>query len=43
MTLPFIVILFNRKYNKNGIKNCKNNFKKLNRNISYILAINKNK
>ncbi len=40
MTLPYIVILFNRKYNKN---NCKNNCKFMNRNISYILAINKKK
>ena len=36
MTLPYIVILFNRKYNKN-----KYNHKFLNRNISYILTINK--
>ena len=40
MTIPFIVILYNRKYNNIKLKN---NYKKFNRNISYILAINKNK
>ena len=41
MTIPYIVILLNRQKNKHKHKNnFENNFR---RNISYILAINKNK
>ena len=42
MTIPYLVILLNCKKHP-GKNNFKNNFKKFNRNISYILAINKNK
>ena len=42
MTIICLVILLNNKAHP-GNKNLKTTFKKLNRNISYILAINKNK
>jgi len=43
MTLPFMIILYNKKKRFNQGFNQERFNKKFNRNISYILAINENK